>query len=156
MPQIVKEVTIAASPELVWWAWTSSDRVAAWFAPEANVEARVGGAFELFFDPANREQMSTKGCIYTELKPKERLAFTWKGPDPFAELMNRQAELTRVVVTLQEENGGTRLLLEHAGWGDGDEWAKALEWHQMAWDQVLGSLKSALESGEGQLCCQPE
>ncbi|MBO8164960.1 MAG: SRPBCC domain-containing protein [Brevibacillus sp.] len=156
MSGIVKEVRIAASPELVWRAWTSPDRLTAWFAPAAHVEARVGGAFELFFDPDNRDKMSTRGCVFTELTPNERLSFTWRGPDPFAELMNREGELTHVTVTLQEENGSTRLLLVHDGWGEGAEWAEARSWHQSAWDQVLGSLKSALESGEGELCCQPE
>ncbi|MFB5089802.1 SRPBCC domain-containing protein, partial [Psychrobacillus sp. PGGUH221] len=34
-------------------------------------------------------------------------------------------------------------------------WTDAFQWHQMAWSGVLSSLKSVLEKGEGNLCCQP-
>lgn len=148
------QVEIASNKELVWFAWTQTDRIVKWFAPDANIEARVGGAFELFFDPTNHDHLCTKGCTITLLEPMERLGFTWRGPDEF-DIMNHEDSLTSVLVTLSEDNGVTRVLVEHTGWGQGSEWEKARAWHQMAWNQVLGSLKSALESGEGELCCAP-
>jgi uncharacterized protein YndB with AHSA1/START domain len=150
------EVTIAAPRDLVWWAWTESDRVAAWFAPEARLDARPGGAFELFFDPSDHDHQCTKGCVFTLVEPRKRLAFTWKGPNEFAALMNDQDSLTSVLATLYDQDGGTRVAVEHSGWGEGEEWAQARTWHQTAWEQVLGSLKAALESGEGLLCCAPD
>jgi len=74
------EVSVSSPPDLVWWAWTKFDRVTAWFAPEANVEARPGGPFELFFDPADHEHQRTRGFVFTLVEPKKRLGFTWKGP----------------------------------------------------------------------------
>jgi uncharacterized protein YndB with AHSA1/START domain len=150
------EVTIAAPLDWVWWAWTRPERITAWFAAEANIEARPGGSFELFFDPKDHDHQCTKGCNFTLVDPMKRLGFTWKGPDEFANVMNDPASLTSATVTLEEENGKTRVVVEHGGWGKGEEWEKARSWHEMAWGQVLGSLKSALESGKAELCCAPE
>ncbi|WP_126425207.1 SRPBCC family protein [Brevibacillus marinus] len=147
------EIDVASKKELVWRAWTQTERITKWFAPAAHIDARPGGAFELFFDPVNRDHMCTKGCTFTLLEPMERLGFTWKGPDEFAEVMNKDESLTYVLVTLSEENGATKVVVEHSGWGEGSEWENARNWHEIAWKQVLGSLKSALESGEGELCC---
>ena len=156
MRKIRVEVSISAPPDLVWWAWTKSDRITAWFAPEANVEARRCGPFELFFDPADHEHQCTKGCVFTSVEPMRRLGFTWKGPDQFAGLMNDQASLTSVMVNFSDENGTTRVVVEHSGWGEGKDWAEARAWHQNAWEEVLRSLKSALESGKPHLRRAPE
>ena len=61
-----------------------------------------------------------------------------------------------MVVTFHYENGAARVVIEHSGWGEGEEWAQAQAWHQKAWKQVSGSLESALVSGKGRLCCAPE
>lgn len=150
MKSIEIEMSISGSADLVWEAWTKVERVMAWFAPEAVVEARVGGPFELFFDPPNHEHQCTKGCVFTLVEPKQRLGFTWRGPDQFANLMNDPASLTSVRVTFHNENGATRVSLEHDGWGTGEAWAQAQAWHQTAWEEVLGRLKSFLESGKRQ------
>lgn len=156
MTTIKQEITINASKEIVWWAWTLSERVVQWFAPGAHIEAKLGGAYELFFIPNNPDQMSTKGCRITQFEPQSRLSFTWKGPDDFASLMNDDGALTAVHVTLSEDGEySTKVTLEHAGWEEGTEWEKAIEWHQMAWNQVLSSLKSSIESSKGELCCTP-
>ena len=152
---IHNEITVAASKELVWAAWTISDRVKQWFAPDANIDARLGGAFELFFIPGNHEQMNTKGCVITKFIPMERLSFTWKGPDDFSQLMNQSDNLTVVNVSLSDDGEHTKVTIEHVGWGEGEAWNKAYQWHVMAWNQVASSLKSAIESGEGELCCVP-
>ena len=140
------EVSIDASLDQVWLAWTSSDRITTWFAPEANVKARVGGPFELFFDPTNHDHQSTKGCIFTLVEPMRLLGFTWRGPDRFSMFMNDPISLTFVTVYFQDEGGATRIVVEHGGWGNGNDWEEARAWHHRAWEDVLGRLKSTLES----------
>jgi uncharacterized protein YndB with AHSA1/START domain len=155
--QIVRqEIAVAAPLEVVWLAWTRSDRITVWFAPRARVDARPGGPFELFFDPDHPDHQSTKGCVFTTVEPMKQLVFTWKGPDPFAAWMNREESLTSVSVRFQEEGERTRVIVEHTGWGEGEEWEEARRWHQTAWAGCLESLRSALESGEGDICCLPE
>ncbi|OUM92370.1 SRPBCC family protein [Caldibacillus debilis] len=153
---ILKEVTIRAPLDLVWYAWTISERVAEWFAPEAVVEAKEGGPFELYFIPGNKHSMNTRGCKITKLAEQKELHFTWKGPDNFAHLMNNEDELTRVKVSFEALGPDTsKVIVEHSGFKNEEEWEEAYQWHQAAWSQVLDSLRSALEKGEGNLCCQP-
>ncbi|BAS27672.1 SRPBCC family protein [Limnochorda pilosa] len=156
MEPIERELTIAAPLEWVWWAWTGPERITRWFAPEARIEPHVDGAFELFWNPTDHDHDSTKGCTVTALEPMRMLGFTWRGPDHLAEVMNHGDALTQVLVRLEAEPSGTRVHVTHGGWGDGEGWSRARQWHEAAWDQVLGSLKTSLEGGEGELCCAPE
>jgi uncharacterized protein YndB with AHSA1/START domain len=153
---ITKEVVINAPKDLVWHAWTISDRVSQWFAPVTVIEPKVGGAFELYFDPGNEEGMNTKGCKVKSIVPNKELVFTWKGPDQFASIMNSDNDLTIVNVYLEEQDDKTIVKVLHKGWKDGEEWDEAVKWHEMAWQGVLSSLKNEIEKGEGILCCQPE
>ena len=100
--------------------------------------------------------MNTKGCKITKLINEKELHFTWKGPDEFEELMNKEDELTIVKVSFLSINDNfTKVVVEHSGLKDNEDWLEAINWHEMAWSGVLDSLKSALEKGEGNLCCQP-
>lgn len=154
---VSKEVIISAPIDLVWYAWTIAERVSEWFAPQAIVEPVEGGAYELYFIPGNTDMMNTKGCKIVQLKREEQLQFTWKGPDQFADLMNSENRLTDVKVKFDEINEETtKVSIEHLGFEEGEQWKEAVNWHDMAWSGVLDSLKSALEKGEGNLCCQPE
>lgn len=145
---------ILADINLIWRAWTESDRITEWFAPSAEIEPKLNGKFALYFNPSNKNSMSTQGCKIIKLEEPHQLAFQWKGPDPFAEVMNQEDDLTIVEVTLEAVEGGTLVSLQHSGWKDSEEGLKAREWHVQAWDQMLNSLKSSIESGEGILCCQ--
>ncbi len=156
MDDLKAEVVVSAPLNDVWSAWTSSEGVKSWFSPEANVDPRPGGPFELFFDPANHDHESTKGCVFTEIEHGSSLSFTWKGPGQFAQLMNDPSRLTKVLVTFHDVSGLTRVIINHIGWGDGEEWAQAREWHQKAWKDVLASLKSVLESHIDDLWTAPE
>ena len=147
MKTIRIEVSISVQVDRVWRAWTQSERITEWFAPAANIEARPGGPFELFFDPSDRSHECTKGCTFTLVEPHKQLGFSWKGPDQFAGLMNNPDSLTSVLVTFDDEGENTRVVVEHSGWGEGELWEKAQEWHQKAWEEVLGHLQSILESG---------
>ncbi|MCK4444657.1 MAG: SRPBCC domain-containing protein, partial [Thermoplasmata archaeon] len=69
-----------------------------------------------------------------------------KGPDQFTQLMNDPSKLTTVRVEFHEVSGMTRVIVSHMGWGDGEGWAEAREWHKTAWKDVLEKLKSVLES----------
>ena len=153
MNAITAQIKIQVEPALVWKAWTDADRIVEWFAPLAKIEPWEGGRFELYFNPADKSSMSTAGCVFTAYNEPSHFSFQWKGPDPFASVMNDQQALMIVEVQLQAEDEGTSLTLVHTGWQDSESWHRAREWHIQAWDQMLNSLKSGLESGKGQLCC---
>ena len=146
METINVKITINSSLDLVWLAWTQANRITEWFSPEANVEARVGGPFELFFDTKNHNHQSTIGCVFTQVESKNKLCFTWKGPNQFAEFMNHTSSLTSVTVLFSEDDKKIHLNLIHDGWGTGEKWEKAKAWHQEQWQLLLKNLKSVIES----------
>lgn len=150
---ITKQIYIQAPPELVWLAWTSSERITEWFAPMAIIEPEVNGKFELYFNPSNLQSMNTQGCTILSYEPVCTLSFQWKGPDPYAEIMNQEGHLTWVEVTFKPYDSGTLVELQHQGWSDSLDAQQAKNWHVQAWEEMLNSLKSRMESGEGILCC---
>ncbi|GAA0392092.1 SRPBCC domain-containing protein [Paenibacillus motobuensis] len=153
---LVHSVVIHAPVHLVWHAWTISSRVTEWFAPQAIVEAREGGPYELYFIPGNTRTMNTSGCKVVKLIAEQELQFTWKAPDQFAAIMNDESHLTVVKVNLKEIDGeSTEVTVEHTGFQDHPAWREAVQWHDTAWFGVLNSLKSAMENGQGELCCKP-
>ena len=46
-----KSVLVSAGVEAVWQAWTTTEGVTSFFAPAADIEPRVGGAYRVYFDP---------------------------------------------------------------------------------------------------------
>lgn len=144
-----------ATLERTWQAWVYPAELTRWFAPGAAVERRVGGAYELFFDPAHPEQNSTKGCRLLTYEEPTELVFTWKGPDEFAQVMNQDdSRLTQVRVRLRQAGEGTEVQVEHTGWGEGPDWEQARQWHVGAWDMVLKQLQEHLAGGGAAPCCQ--
>jgi uncharacterized protein YndB with AHSA1/START domain len=143
---IQKEVKIQSDLDLVWRAWTESSRVAQWFAPAAEVEPKIGGKYEVYFNPSDKDTMSTKGCKVLKIEKSKLLVFDWKGPDQYAVIMNNPNELTVVEVSFTKQGKNILVSLKHSGWKDSDGWSAAKQWHVQAWDDLLSSLKSKIES----------
>src|ERR1700688_3617814 len=75
-----------APRELVFKAWTDANQFKEWFGAAAcdgaslqsvKVDARVGGKYRIQAQKNDGEFFTTVG-IYREVKPPERLAFTWQ------------------------------------------------------------------------------
>ncbi len=143
---IDKEVVINAPIEQAWQAWTTREGVVAFFAPDAKVEARVGGAFQIYFDPgAPPGAKGADDTRYMALQPPRMLSFDWNAP-PF--LPQARQQRTFVVVRFAAvDDKTTRVTLHHTGWGDGGEWDKAHAYLDRAWTGVLASLKARFEKG---------
>ena len=72
------------------------------YAPEAIIETKVGGKYETYWNPPEREDNSTIGCKITALEKNKLLAFEWKGPVNFKEFMNTCDPLTHVTIFFSE------------------------------------------------------
>ena len=48
---IDEKITVKASVEEVWKAWTTSEGIKTFFAPDAEVELRVDGPFQIYMNP---------------------------------------------------------------------------------------------------------
>jgi uncharacterized protein YndB with AHSA1/START domain len=143
---IDKEVTVAAPVEAVWQAWTTKAGIESFFAPEAEVDARVGGAFHIHFDPyAEPGSKGADDMRLMALQPPRMLSFDWSAPPSLPEARRQR---TFVVVRLAPVDGKTtRVTLHHTGWGDGGEWDRAYAYFDRAWGNVLGNLRERFANG---------
>ena len=141
-----KEVLVPAPIDAVWQSWTTKAGIESFFAPEAEIEARPGGAFHVHFDPFAAPGMKGADDMrFLALQPPSMLSFEWNAPPHLAQARQQR---TFVVVRLKDIDGkSTRVTLHHTGWGDGGEWDKAHVYFDRAWSNVLAGLKKRHETG---------
>ena len=141
-----KEVVVNATVDQVWDAWTTRAGIVSFFAPDASIDPRPGGAFAIYIDPeAPPGRKGADEMRYMALQPKKMLSFDWNAPPHLPE-----ARAQRTFVVLRFEAVGdkqARVTLHHTGWGDGGEWDKAYAYFDRAWDGVLGNLKRRFDQG---------
>jgi uncharacterized protein YndB with AHSA1/START domain len=143
---IDKDIVVAASVDEVWSAWTTREGIVTFFAPDAVVDARVGGAFHIHINPlAPAGQKGADDMRFLAIQPKKMISFDWNAPPNLPEA---RAQRTFVIVRFAPvDSKTTRVTLHHTGWGDGGEWDKAFAYLDRAWSGVLGSLKKRFETG---------
>jgi uncharacterized protein YndB with AHSA1/START domain len=143
---IRKEVTVSASLEAVWDAWTTNEGAETWFAPKTNIDPTVGGHYEIFFFPDKPYGWrGGEGLRVHSLIPMKSLAVTWSAPWEFGVLRS-----LRTIVFLRFEELGPKKVKVHftqLGWGEGEQWDKVFDYFTEAWDIVLGRLKYRFANG---------
>lgn len=143
---IDKDVVVAATPDQVWDAWTTRAGIVAFFAPDAEVDARVGGAFHVFINPfAEPGAKGADDMRFMALQPKRMLSFDWNAPPSIPEIRKQR---TFVMIRIEPVDASTtRVMLHHTGWGDGADWDQAYAYFDRAWGNVLANLKKRFETG---------
>jgi uncharacterized protein YndB with AHSA1/START domain len=143
---IDKQVVIAATLDQAWEAWTTREGIVSFFAPEAVVEPRVGGALHIHIDPTAPPGMKGADDMrFLALQPKTMISFDWNAPP---HLPQARAQRTFVIVRFEPiGERETRVSLHHTGWGDGGEWDQAFAYFDRAWGSVLANLKKRFDSG---------
>ena len=143
---IDKQVEVTATLDQVWNAWTTRDGIVSFFAPDANIEAKIGGAFAIHFDPtAPPGSKGADDMRVMALQPKTMISFDWNAPPHLPQV---RAQRTFVVVRFAPlDDKRTRVSLHHTGWGDGGEWDQAYAYFDRAWGAVLGNLKKRFDDG---------
>jgi uncharacterized protein YndB with AHSA1/START domain len=143
--RIVKEVVVKAAPEAVFKAWSTSEGVATFFAPEANIQARPDGPFEVYMNPYARPGMKGADSMRVlGVQENRMITFTWNAPPHLPEARTQR---TFVTVRMQPEGAETRVRLTHTGWGDGGEWDKAYAYFDRAWGNVMANLQKRFAEG---------
>ena len=141
------ELTLAMPVAQVWELWTTQKGVTSFFSPGANIEPKVDGAYEIYFNPAAPAgSRGGDGLRVLVFEPNKRLAFTWNAPPDQAYV---RAQRTVVYVEFAPApNDGTKLTFVHSGWGTGPEWDKAYDYFDNAWRTfVLPLLKHRVANG---------
>ena len=146
--RVVKaEIVVPANVDAVWEAWTTEAGAKTFFAPACKIELRVGGAYEMYFNPSGAEgTRGGEGNTILAIQPKNMLAFAWNAP-PHLPTVRQQR--TSVVVRFKEiAPGKTLVTLIESGWGEGDEWDHAFAYFTRAWQEiVLPRLQYRFEHG---------
>lgn len=131
-----EEVIVPAPVSDVWTAWSTTEGIRTFFAPDGLVEPRVDGRYEIWFLPdAPKGQRGDEGTHVLQHEPEHRLAFTWTAP-PSIPTVRAQ----KTIVTLDFEardSGHTLVRLTHLGWGEGPEWDRAFDYFDRAWGRVV-------------------
>ena len=125
--------------------FTIDSLLESWLTKKAEVQLEVGGKYELFWEPENRDANSTVGCKITGFEKDKYIAFDWKGPVQFQHFMNSSDPLTHVIVFFSAKRNDpkkTIIHLFHTGWGKGDEWRQARDYFENAWSMALKELQN--------------
>ncbi|MGY4831536.1 SRPBCC family protein [Sphaerotilaceae bacterium SBD11-9] len=143
---IDKEIVVPAPLAQVWESWTTKAGIEGFFAPEAEIDPRVDGAFHLHMDPYAEPGLKGADTMrYMALQPMKMLSFDWNAPPSLPEARKQR---TFVVVRFYDVDGkSTRVTLHHVGWGEGGEWDRAYAYFNNVWGRVLGNLKTRYEFG---------
>jgi len=143
---IDKQIVIAATLDQAWDAWTTRAGITSFFAPDAEIQPKVGGAFHIYIDPLAEPGMKGADDMrFMALQPKKMLSFDWNAPPS---LPDARQQRTFVVVRFEPvADGQTRIAIHHTGWGDGGEWDKTYTYFDRTWGNVLANLKQRFETG---------
>jgi len=129
--------------------FTVDDLLKIWLTKESEVEDKVGGKYELFWEPQNRENNSTIGCKITGIEKNKFISFDWKGPVEFQSFMNSADPLTHIIVFFSHKDQNpdkTIIYLFHTGWRRNKEWQKARNYFENAWSKALQGLKEKIKN----------
>jgi uncharacterized protein YndB with AHSA1/START domain len=144
--QLVKTVHVAASPDEVWRAWTTVEGIRTFFSPDARVELRPGGLYEVYFDPEVPEGMrGSEGCRVLSFVPSKMLSFSWGAPPRFPRSRRENAQW--VVVFFEGSGNRTLVSLVELGWKDDEEGRAVFQYFDRAWTTVLARLAHSFSSG---------
>lgn len=140
-----KDIIVDCSLERAWKAWSTADGITSFFVPEAAIELRPGGKYELIITPTSPEgQRGSEDCHVLSFLPQSMLSFEWSAPPQFGDLRDKR---TIVVLTFDEFGPGQiRLTLNQHGWGQGEQWERLYDYFDRAWTGVLSAFKKYAES----------
>ncbi len=143
---IDRQIVVDATLDQAWDAWTTRAGITSFFAPDAQIEPRPGGAFHVYINPLAEPGMKGADDMrFMALQPKKMISFDWNAPPS---LPQARAQRTFVIVRFEPvDSRRTRVSLHHTGWGDGGEWDQAYAYFDRAWGNVLGNLKKRFETG---------
>ncbi|HQR20236.1 MAG TPA: SRPBCC domain-containing protein [Burkholderiaceae bacterium] len=143
---IDRSVVVDATVDQVWDSWTTREGIVAFFAPDAKIEPRVGGAFAVYFDPLAAPGLKgADDMTYMALQPKKMLSFDWNAPPHLAEVRGQHTFVTVRIEPVSDKQ--TRVSIHHTGWGDGGQWDKAYDYFDRAWGNILGNLQKRWKDG---------
>jgi len=132
---IIVERILPHPPEKIWHVLTTSKLISEWLMPN-DFQPVVGHCFNFRTKPIGNWN-GIVHCEVLECEPPRRLRYSWVGgSDDNAEYGSRLDSV--VTWTLTPVEGGTRLYMEHDGFGPGNEFA--YEAMSGGWARIAGKI----------------
>lgn len=139
MPVVERSIEIQASPSTVWELLATQDGLRAWWAPDIEIDMRVGGKHRHYMAEANQW---LSGYIL-EIEPEKHLIMSWFEED------TDWVHPTRLSFILEEIPGGTRVTQRYDGFaGIGKPtWERTMQAYQRGVEMhnLLADLKKLAE-----------
>src|SRR5215472_8384000 len=126
------EVTVPASLDQVWRAFTTKEGAQEWLWSDMTVELREGGDWIVNF-PGGK----TGGGTIVSFEPMHSVTMRAMAPEQFPEV---RRERTTAVFSFETAADGTKVTLLQTGWKNGKEWDDAYEYLSKGNAQLLGQL----------------
>ena len=124
-------VDLSVPPQQVWTLLTEQRHIASWWGDHVELHARYGGAFRETWSDGGRT-IVTSGEV-TRYDPPGALDMTWA---------DEWCGETEVAFRLFEHGAGTRVVLNHSGWGPHppSQRQKLIDDHADGWSRYLTRL----------------
>ena len=143
---LVKRVVVKAPIDAAWKAWTTTDGIKSFFAPDARIEARPGGPFEVYFNPyAKPGHKGADDMVVLAVQEPTMISFTWNSPPHLAEVRPHRTSIQVRLTSLSANETEVRLV--HGGWGEGGQWDQSFKYFDGAWNNVLANLQKRFAEG---------
>ncbi len=125
----------------VFRAWTDPQALKQWFGPEgftvssAEIDLCIDGAYRVAMYGPKGEQCCHHG-VYREIKPPEKLVFTWMLEGQPCEGSEKRSTETLVTVEFHDHGGSTEVVLTHEFLPD----PKSRDGHHFGWSGSFDGL----------------
>ena len=133
------EVTVPASLDDVWAAFTTADGLAAWLWRDVRVDAHPGGEWIAILP------QSTAGGTIVSVTPKTQIVIAAMAPEKFPTVRRERTNATFEFAALTPVS--TRVTLLQTGWKTGAEWDAAYEYLAGGNAELLTQLHQRFASG---------
>ena len=140
VPPIIKTVTLNATPEAVFDAYTDPEHLEKWFAQKATIDLGVDGAWRYEFGGG----LAAEGRVLEAVRP-ERFVWTWEksiSPDQGGGQQVFESEVTNTY-RFEAIDGGTRFTIEESNHASQD----VRDMSEGGIDQMIQTLRAYLEDG---------
>ncbi len=144
---LAKSVLVDAKLPDVWRAWTTVEGIKKFFAPDARLEIKPHGKYEILFDLEEPEgRKGAEGCTVLSYVPMKMFSFTWGAPPQFPKA---RKEIAQWVVLFFEDAGANQTLVsfQELGWKNDEEGEQVYAYFDRAWEMVLARLAHSFTHG---------
>lgn len=137
--KLVIEMEVPARVAEVWKAFSTSEGLSTWLAPNCVVELRAGGEWTVHFPGG-----STGGGNIVSFEAEKQMVISALAPDQFPHVW---AERTRARFEFEPHGDSTVVRLTQTGWKSGPEWTHAYEYLLAGNAQLMAALHRRFAEG---------